>query len=319
MTSNVQNGEAIPEEAMGDSAFPTAPPAIQVQKLRKSFGKTEVLGDLTMTVPHGAVYALLGRNGAGKSTLIQILLGLLEPNGGEARVMGMRPVQDGAELRQRLGYVPERLPLYDWMTVAQILRFAAAQYRSWSVEVEQALLTRFHIPADRRVRALSRGQHSLLALVLAMAHDPELLLLDECTSGMDAIARTDFDRSVVDSLRRSGRTILFAGHQIGEMERLCDWVGILHEGRMLLEMPVDELNASVKTLRLRAPHELPDTLASLPILDRRRLGRDWLVTVRDYQPSLLKDALPPETQVLEVIDLNLEEIFTAFVKEEAEA
>lgn len=319
MTSSVQNGEATQDAAMGDSLSPTPAPAIQVEKLWKSFGKTEVLRDLTMTVPTGAVYALLGRNGAGKSTLIQVLLGLLEPNGGEARVLGLRPVQDGPEMRQRLGYVPERLPLYDWMTVAQILRFAAAQYRSWSLEVEQALLTRFHIPADRRVRALSRGQHSLLALILAMAHDPELLLLDECTSGMDAIARVDFDRSVVDSLRRSGRTILFAGHQIGEMERLCDWAGILHEGRMLLEMPVDELKASVKTLRLRTPDELSDTVADMPILDHQRLGRDWLVTVRDYQPLLLEDALPPETQILEVIDLNLEEIFTAFVKEEAEA
>lgn len=272
-----------------------------------------------MTVPQGAVYALIGRNGAGKSTLIQILLGALEPDSGEVRALGLRPVADGPVLRRRLGYVPERLPLYEWMTVGQTLRSAAAQYRHWTCAVEQALLGQFRLPAERRVRELSRGQRALLALTLAMAHDPELLLLDEATSGMDAVARTDFDRSVVESLRRAGRTILLAGHQIGEMERLCDWVGLLHEGRMLLEMPADELKASVKMLRLRAPQEPAGTLAGLPILDRRHQGRDWLVTLRDYRADFLDREMPPETQILEVIDLSLEEIFVAFVKEGAES
>ena len=236
-----------------------AKPAIETQGLTKRFGRTEALRGLDMQVPAGAVYALLGRNGAGKSTLIQLLLGLLEPMSGAVQVLGRHPIRDGVEVRQRLGYIPEHLPLYEWMTVAQTLRFVAAQYSTWSPATENTLLANFRLPRDRRVRELSRGQRALLALVLAMAHGPELVLLDECTSGMDAIARAEFDRSVIDTLHESGRTVLFASHQIRELERLCDWVGIMHEGRMLLQMPAEALKTSVKMLRLsRESRRSPD-------------------------------------------------------------
>ncbi|MBV9848989.1 MAG: ABC transporter ATP-binding protein [Armatimonadetes bacterium] len=277
--------------------------AVETRELTKRFGRTDALRGLTMQVPAGSVYGLLGRNGAGKSTLMQLLLGLLEPSGGAVRVLGRDPVRDGVDLRQRLGYIPERLPMYEWMTIAQTLRFVAAQYRTWSLPTENALLAKFRLPRERRVRELSRGQRALLALILAMAHDPELVLLDECTSGMDVLARAEFDRSVIDALHESGRTVLFASHQIRELERLCDWVGILHEGRMLLQMPVEELKASVKMLRLGAGVE---SLPGLTILERRRLGREWLLTVRGWTDA-------PGAPALEVIDLTLEEIFAALV------
>lgn len=265
-------------------------------------------------MPRGSVYALLGRNGAGKSTLIQLLLGLLEPTAGTVRVLGLDPIRDGVELRQRLGYIPERLPLYEWMTVAETLRFAGVQYRAWSAQTEAALVQTFRLTPTKRVRELSRGQRALLALVLAMAHDPELVLLDECTSGMDAIARTEFDRSVIDSLQQAGRTVLFASHQIRELERLCDWVGVLHEGRLLLQMPVDALKESIKLLRLRLPEGVTEVPAGPNVLEQRPSGRDWLATVRDFGPDSTRNALPSGTHLLEVIDLSLEEIFVALLK-----
>ena len=284
--------------------------AIETRGLTKRFGRTDALRALNLQVPAGAVYALLGRNGAGKSTLMQLLLGLLDPTAGTVRVLGRDPIRDGVEMRQHLGYIPEHLPLYEWMTVAQTLRFVAAQYRAWSRATENELLAKFRLPRERRVRELSRGQRALLSLVLAMSHAPDLVLLDECTSGMDAIARAEFDRSVIDALHESGRTVLFASHQIRELERLCDWVGIMHEGRMLLQMPVEELKASVKMLRLSADVE---ALPGLMILERRRLGREWLLTVRGWPGE-------GSTPALEVIDLTLEEIFVALVNhEEAQA
>jgi ABC-2 type transport system ATP-binding protein len=279
------------------------PAAIQTHGLTKSFGRTGALRGLDLSVPAGAVYALLGRNGAGKSTLMQLLLGLLEPTAGMVQVLGRDPSREGVALRQRLGYIPERLPLYEWMTVAQTLRFVAAQYRSWSAPTELALVTKFRLPRERRVRELSRGQRALLSLVLAMAHEPDLVLLDECTSGMDALARAEFDRCVIDALHESGRTVLFASHQIRELERLCDWVGILHEGRMLLQMPVETLQADVKLLRLDTD---PDDLPGLTVLDRHRLGREWLLTV-------LGLASAPAPAAREVMDLTLEEIFVALL------
>lgn len=308
--------QSIRDDAVAEAAR-TEPPgeaAIEVTQVVKRFGKTPALQNLSLRVPRGSVYALLGRNGAGKSTLIQLLLGLLEPTAGGVRVLGLDPMRDGVELRQRLGYIPERLPLYEWMTVAETLRFAGAQYRQWSAQTEAELTQTFRLDRTKRVRELSRGQRALLALVLAMAHDPELVLLDECTSGMDAIARTEFDRSVIDSLQRAGRTVLFASHQIRELERLCDWVGVLHEGRLLLQMPVDALKESIKLLRLRLPEGVTEVPAGPNVLEQRPSGRDWLATVRDFGPDSTRNALPSGTHLLEVIDLSLEEIFVALLK-----
>lgn len=315
MTNRVRDGGVMLRAREFEAGPALSPAAINVTQVVKRFGKTAALQDLSLRVPQGSVYALLGRNGAGKSTLIQVLLGLLEATAGEARVLGLDPVRDGVEMRQRVGYIPERLPLYDWMTVTQTLRFTAAQYRHWSMETETDLMHTFRLSPEKRVGALSRGQRALLALVLAMAHDPELVLLDECTSGMDAIARTEFDRSVINSLQKAGRTVLFASHQIRELERLCDWVGVMHEGRMILQMPVDALKESVKTLRLRLPEGAEAVPSTLKGLDHRRLGREWLVTVRDYDPASVAQALPPGASVLEVVDLSLEEIFVALLKE----
>jgi ABC-2 type transport system ATP-binding protein len=290
-------------------ATDTTRPAISVYSVTKQFGKKAALNGLELSIPKGSVYAVLGRNGAGKSTLMQLLLGLLEPTSGTMSVLGLDPVKDCIELRRRVGYIPERLPMYEWMTIAEILRFVAAQYPVWSTTTEAELVAKFRLPIDQRIRTLSRGQRALLTLVLAMAHEPELVLLDECTSGMDALAREEFDRSVIDLLHDSGRTVVFASHQIAELDRLCDWVGIVHEGRLLLQMPVEDLKAQVKTLQVTG--EVP-TLPGLTILKRQALGRDTLLTVRG-EPSEYKN-LP--TSVVDVISLRLEQIFVALVNYE---
>jgi ABC-2 type transport system ATP-binding protein len=290
-------------------------PAIAVKNAAKLYESTEALNDVSLCVPRGAVYGLLGRNGAGKSTLIQMLFGLLKPTSGEIRVLGLDPSREGIELRRRVGYIPEHLQMYGWMTVKQTLTFVAAQYPNWNRAVEERLIATFRVPGEKKIRDLSRGNVALLALVLAMAHDPEVVLLDECTSGMDAIARNEFDRSVIETLHETKRTILFASHQIRELERLCDWVGILKDGRMLLELPIDDLKASVKMLRIR-----PDESAPVPTfpgeLQRQRAGREWLVTVRDHTPASGDSA--KTGAVVETIDLDLEEIFIALLREEGE-
>jgi ABC-2 type transport system ATP-binding protein len=205
--------------------------------------------------------------------------------------------------------------MYDWMTVGEILGFAASFYERWSADEERALLERFHLARDQKVGALSRGYRALLSLVLAMAHQPDLVLLDECTSGMDAIARREFERCVIDALQTKGRTVLFAGHQIDEMERICDWVGIIHGGRMLLEMPLETLKASVKLLRIALDGPEAPPLPGCAILARSGAGRETALTVRLDEP----DALPKMQEgasLLEVVPLTLEEIFVAVVEAE---
>ena len=300
---------------LSNSPTPTigGPPAIACRNVSKRFGRTLALNGLDITVPTGSVYALLGRNGTGKSTLIQLLMGMLEPSSGLVDVLGLNPARDDIALKQRVGYIPERLPMYDWMTVEQTLRFVAPFYPEWSADDEQSLVARFRIDRAQKVGALSRGYRALLSLVIAMAHRPDLVLLDECTSGMDAIARREFERSVIDSLQVAGRTVLFAGHQIDEMERICDWVGVIHNGRMLVELPLDELKDTVTLLRV-ASDDPPD-LTACTVLSQRRSGRESSVTVRLDQPGVAPQ-LPTGATLLETIPLTLEEIFVALVEAE---
>ena len=315
--------DAPPGEAASRNAEDGEPPvrpaapclAIETTGLRKQYGKTDALVDLNLQVPEGAVYALLGRNGAGKSTLIQLLLGILEPTAGKVRVLGLDPVRNGADLRQRIGYIPERLPMYEWMTVEQTIRMVSDFHTTWSRDEEAKLLQQFHIPRRKKIRELSRGNRALLSLVMAMSYEPDLVLLDECTSGMDPVFRRQFDRSVIEALHDTGRTVLFASHQIRELERICDWVGIVDGGKMLLQMPVEDLRSSVKMLRVIPGLGAIDAIPAGRVLDRQRAGRDWLVTVRDYDPLLERQFLLAGLRIGEVIDLDLEEIFIALLSD----
>jgi ABC-2 type transport system ATP-binding protein len=291
--------------------------AIAVTGLVKQFGKTKALGGLDMRVPRGSVYALLGRNGAGKSTLIQVLMGMLDANQGTVDILGLNPANDAVSLKKLIGYIPDRLPMYDWMTVAELLKFVSAFYDRWSAADESELVSRFRIKRELKVGALSRGNRALLSLVVAMAHRPELVLLDECTSGMDAIARREFERSVIDALQAGSRTVLFASHQIDEMERICDWVGVMHEGKMLVEMPLDDLKSCVRMLRLKSEAE-PKDLPGCTILSHRESGREHFVTVRYPGPDSPRPTLPAGVTLTEEVPLSLEEIFVALVGEEAE-
>ncbi|MCA1597258.1 MAG: ABC transporter ATP-binding protein, partial [Chloroflexi bacterium] len=250
MSETLSGAVQASQETVRTNADLSSPYAIEVRGLRKKYGRSEALKGLDLQVPTGAVYAILGRNGAGKSTLIQLLLGLLEPDAGAIRVLQLDPVRCGVELRRRIGYIPERLPMYEWMTVKDTLRLVSEVYPRWDAAEETRLMEKFRIQPEKRIRELSRGSRALLALVMAMSYGPEVVLLDECTSGMDPVFRREFDRSVIETLHESGRTVLFASHQIRDLEKICDWVGIIDEGRMLLQMPVDDLRASVKMLRV---------------------------------------------------------------------
>jgi ABC-2 type transport system ATP-binding protein len=241
---------------------------------------------------------------------------MLEPTAGSISVLGLNPTKDDVAVKQVLGYIPERMQMYDWMTVDQVLEFVAGIYKNWSREDENQLAEKFRLVRHQKVGALSRGNRALLSLVIAMAHQPELVLLDECTSGMDAIARREFERSVIDALSGSGRTVLFAGHQIDEMERICDWVGILHDGKMLLEMTLDDLKRTIVGLRLTAAESLPTVLNNCKILSSRTSGKESYVTVRFDSPlGAIYDAASG-IKVNEVVPLSLEEIFVAAVEAE---
>jgi ABC-2 type transport system ATP-binding protein len=222
---------------------------IHVDGLSKIYGKHKAVDDLTLTVPEGSIFGLLGENGAGKTTTIETLLGLIQPDAGRTEVLGLDPARRGLEVRRRTGYVPELPVLYDWMTVAEIGWFAAgfhldAHRTTSGYQYRYTELTRgFELPAHQKIKTLSKGMRAKVSLSLALASDPALLILDEPTSGLDVLVRRDFLESMVD-LAGSGRTVLLSSHQISEVERVASHVAFLHKGKLMLTEPLDRLKSA---------------------------------------------------------------------------
>lgn len=202
-------------------------PAIKISGLSKCFSGKTVLTNIDFTVKTGSVMGILGRNGSGKTTLIKIIMGLLEKDCGEVTVLGLTPVQDHVELMNRIGYVSESRDLYDWMTVGEIVSFCGNIYRCWDNTLAEEQRKRFGLPERTLVSELSFGQRTMLCLLLAVCHMPEVLILDDPSAGLDIPSRSEILSSIIRQAAETGTTVLFSSHIIGEVERVCDHVAIL--------------------------------------------------------------------------------------------
>lgn len=253
---------------------------IELRNVTKRFREHTAVDQVTFQIPVGCVFALLGENGAGKSTLIRMLLGLAQPDEGEIRVLGHSSCTEGEAIRRQVGYVAERPTLYDWMTASEIGWFTAGFYGDGFEPNYRQLLTGFGVPPGRKIAHMSKGMRAKVVLSLALAHRPKLLVLDEPTSGLDTLVRREFLESMVDQAA-TGRTVLLSSHQIGEVERVADWVAILHEGKLLELAKLDDLKATTCSWTVTmegaasAPPNVPGTLIS-----RTRHGRQWQLLVR---------------------------------------
>jgi ABC-2 type transport system ATP-binding protein len=283
---------------------------IEMHGVRKSFGSKAVLQGLDMAVPPGQTFAFLGRNGAGKTTTIRMLLGLLHPDQGHVRVLGLDPRKEPLEIRRRVGYVAEDQAMFGWMRVGQLLSFIAPFYPTWDGKWAKELSDRFELPLKTRVRHLSKGQGVRVALLLALAHRPKLVILDDPTLGLDPIMRKEFLRDLVTHLQGENVSVFFSSHLLYEIEPVADSVVILDHGRIVRQGPTEELREKVR--RLIAPTEAEAALRRLPgILDFSRNGRQATVVVQDIaaaRPVLLAEGLTATE-----VELNLDEIFEAYV------
>jgi ABC-2 type transport system ATP-binding protein len=290
-------------------------PVIQLHEVSKRFGKEVALDRVSLEVPSGSVFALLGENGAGKTTAIRILLGLAEPDRGHSSVLGLASDAKGLEVRRRVGYVPERLTFYEWMTVEEIGWFTAGFHNEAFLPEYRRLAAEFDLPPRRAIKSLSKGMKAKVALSLAMAHDPELLILDEPTSGLDPLVRREFLESMIDRAA-TGKTVFLSSHQIAEVERVADIVAILHQGRLVLVERLEELKSRVRelTFTLTNGAASPPTLPG-ELLSRRQRARQWQVLVRQGNEdcaAALRAAGGVEN--VEVRVPNLEEIFVAYIE-----
>ncbi len=288
----------------------TDQPVIEMRDVRKAFGRKPVLRGVDLTVPPGQTFAFLGRNGQGKTTTIRTLLGLIRPDAGHVRVLGLDPVADPLEIRRRVGYVAEDQQMFGWMRVGQLLSFVAPFYPTWDPARAKQLADRYELPLRTRVKHLSKGQGVRVALMLALAHRPELVILDDPTLGLDPIMRKEFLRDLVTHLQGERVSVFFSSHLLYEVEPVADSVVILDAGRVLRQAATDDLRAAVK--RLVVPAEAEGVLRSLPgLLDVARSGRQATAVVDDVAAARV--SLAAAGVVADEIDLNLDEIFEAFV------
>ena len=253
---------------------------IETANLSHRYWRTEAVQNLNLAVPAGSVFALLGPNGAGKTTTIKMLVNLLQPTGGEARVLGVDSRRLGERELAQLGYVSENQQLPLWMTVRQLLDYCRPFYPTWDTALEKTLLAQFELPADRKLKHLSRGMLMKAALLSSLAYRPKLLILDEPFSGLDPLMREEFVRGVLEVSALGEWTVLVSSHDIEDVERLADHVGIIERGQLRLNEKTDSLLGRFRSVELTGA---PDGATAPPgALEWNRAGSLTRFVATDY-------------------------------------
>jgi ABC-2 type transport system ATP-binding protein len=290
---------------------------VVVEKLSRRFGDKLALDAVDLVLERGVVLGLVGKNGAGKTTLIQHLLGLLRAQHGSVRVFGLDPVEEPAEVLGRVGYLTEDRNLPGWMTVGELMRYTAAFYPRWDPGYAARLCDDFRLDLRQKIRTLSRGQHARAALVTALAHRPELLVLDEPSSGLDPVVRRDVLEAILHTVAEEGRTVLFSSHLLDEVERMSDRLALIEGGRILLSGSLDSIRGRHWRIVVRAnglpPHAVsrPETLAVPGVLAVRADGGEATLTCDGEREAIEAELRRAGYECLSCTPASLDEIFFA--------
>ena len=292
--------------------------AIETRNLGRKFGKFEAVKNVSLKVPKGTVFGLLGVNGAGKSTIIKMIMGHLRPTAGEVSVLGRALGEDLLDIRRRVAYVSENRYMYDWMTVEESIRFTRAFHETWEDKKAADLLKRFSLPPEKKVRQLSRGNRARLCLLLALSFNPELIILDEPTSGLDPIVRRDFIENIVAEIAEEGKTVLFSSHIVEEVERVADYVGVINEGELLLVSTLDDIKASYKRVRYATNGTRPEVAGVPGVLAIENSRHEQILMVSTWGDETLRTLSERGVRNPEVLPISLEDIFVNTVRAERE-
>lgn len=288
--------------------------AIETRNLERRFGHVRAVANLNLRVPAQSIFGFLGPNGAGKTTTIKMLLGLLRPTGGNASVLGRDIVRDSLWIRSKVGYVMETQAMYGYLTVAETIAFCRGLYPRWDDAIVERFCKAFGLPLERKVGRLSKGMKAQLGLVLALGPDPDLLILDEPTSGLDPVRRHEFLTAVIGEIAETGKTVFFSSHILSEVERVCDYIGIIDRGTLVISGRLDEIKAREKKVRIVTQGELPGEIAGMPEVRKvEREGAGYLISVSGDVDAVVEKLRGLPNSLLEVIDQDLEEIFMDYV------
>jgi ABC-2 type transport system ATP-binding protein len=286
---------------------------VEVRGLSRQFGSTKALDAVDFSATQGLVHGLVGVNGAGKTTLIKHLLGLLHPTRGTVRVLGLDPVRDPVNVLRRVGYLSEQREMPEWMRIDELLSYTQAYYPSWDMRYARELLDTFGLDPKKKVGGLSQGMRAQTGLVVAVAHRPEVLILDEPSSGLDAVVRQDILDAIVRTVADDGRTVIFSSHLLDEVERMSDRVTMIHQGKIALDGMRDDVCAAHHVTQLRFAERL-DRLPKLDgVLAAAGSARAWSVVHAGAVEALRDAASRLGGEIAESRNATLEEIFVARV------
>jgi ABC-2 type transport system ATP-binding protein len=288
--------------------------AITTTGLTKYYGGRAVVNSLALRVPEGSVYGLLGRNGSGKSTTLKMLMGMVHPDRGSAELLGEDAANLSPATRARIAYIAEGHPFVRWMTVDEAIRFTRSFYPRWNTELVDQILDHFALPRRAKIRKLSNGQRAQVSLALAVAPDPELLILDDPTLGLDTVVRRDFLESLIQIIQRQGRTILISSHILADVERVADRIGIMIDGVLRADCPTDHFKETVRKVVLEFAGDVPDFPVCEGLVSSWRVGNRLEVVLLGYdapQRRCVESLNPVDVDVLE---LNLEDAFIEYTR-----
>ena len=288
---------------------------IEVNELHKRLGDKEVLQDINFTVEPGRIFGLVGENGAGKTTLIKCATGVYRPNRGAVRIGGNN-VYENPAVKEIIGYVAEENQYFPSYRIKELLSFYSLAYPGFSLERFRELNETFGLAEKARVKELSKGMQMRLTLMLSLSIRPDVLVLDEPTSGLDPLAKREVMNLLLQEVESRGVTVLISSHHLGDLERICDTIGIMSQGQMKSVHSLEEMKLKIRKLQAVFPQGTPADLASWPeVLAVEQMGRVHYIVTKQYYDDLLAKLRQLEPLVLEEVPLSLEDMFIYAAKE----
>jgi len=287
---------------------------IQLTDINKHYGHF-TLENINLTLPAGEIMGLVGVNGAGKSTTIRILMGLIEADSGTVDVLGHRLPDAQVTAKRQVGFASEDMRLYKYQNLTWHMDFVQGFYPEWDADYAQMLLQKFRLNPTQAIKGFSHGQRVKASLLLLLARRPRLLILDEPTTGLDPVARSEVLEELADILRDENRSVLFSSHNTHDVEQLSDSITFLHDGRILASEDIECFVNKWRSVRCTG-HASPTALAELKPAHLRQNGSVWQLKIDNFQPSMLEAIKAQGLEVVEVMRMSLEEIFIATVKKD---
>ena len=283
---------------------------IEIKELSKNFDDFPALKKLTLHVGKGSIYGLIGVNGSGKTTLLKHLTGILKPDAGDVLVDG-EALYDNAEVKQRTAFIPDELYFFGNYNIRSMARFYSRVYKNWNAERFEAMLKDFALPENKRVGKFSKGMQKQAAFILTMSTMPEYLVLDEPIDGLDPLVRRKVWHYVVEDVAERQMTVLVSSHNLREMEDICDSIGIVSAGQVVIERELDDLKSDVHKVQVALPEgaDCKSLEAKLHVLTHEKRGSIDLYICRDSRETIEDVFRTADPSVLDILPLTLEEIF----------